>query len=204
MQLIKMGAEASLYLSNWYGRTIVIKKRMPKIYRVSELDQFLRTERIKTEVKLMTEARKLGVPVPIIYDIDFQENHIIMEYIIGPQIKEILGRVSAKERKNLCKKIGALVSTLHKNDIIHGDLTTSNMILHSGRIYFIDLSLGSKSSEIEAKGVDMHLLKEAFQSAHSEIFESFELILNEYCKNYKEGKKIIAKIKEIEERGRYT
>ena len=202
--LIKKGAEAELHLEEWMGRKVIIKKRIRKKYRSPELDDMLRSTRIKIEVRLMSEARAIGISVPIIYDIDTFKNEIVMEYIEGPQVKQLLSEMDEKRREEICTKIGTLVGKLHKNDIVHGDLTTSNILFCNDKLYFIDFSLGEKSGEIEKKGVDLHLLKEAFKSAHSEIMDSFNCVIEGYIREYDNAKKVISKMKEIEKRGRYT
>jgi len=200
--IIKRGAEAELHLAEWNERPSVIKYRISKKYRNPLLDSRLRKSRIRTEVKLMAEARSLGISVPIIYDIDLQENKIVMEYIEGPVVKDLL-QSSFPGSRDLCRKIGRMVGVLHKNDLVHGDLTTSNMILKSGKIYFIDFSLGEKTSSLESKGVDLHLLKEAFSSAHSESMPLFDEVLRGYEEEYQGAREVMKKMKEIEERGRY-
>lgn len=204
MKLIKRGAEAEIYLSDWRGRKVVIKKRIPKLYRNAEIDKRLREARTKLEAKLISEAKCFGVATPIIYDVDTGNSWIVMEYIEGKRIKEVLYGTSKEKQKSLCLEMGSCVGKFHKNDLIHGDLTTSNMILMDNRIYFIDFSLGGKSKEIEAKGVDLHLLSEAFESTHSEILNMFNHVLEGYKNEYCDAEKVIKKVKEIEKRGRYT
>jgi Kae1-associated kinase Bud32 len=204
LDLIKRGAEAEIYLSKWRNRQVVLKRRVIKSYRNEEIDKRLREARTKLEAKLISEARGFGVSTPIIYDVDTQNSQITMEYVDGKQIKEVLHNVGNEEQKKLCVEVGKCVGKFHKNDLIHGDLTTSNMILRDHRIYFIDFSLGGKSREIEDKGVDLHLLSEAFESTHSEILDMFDFVLDGYKKEYNEADKVIAKVKEIEKRGRYT
>jgi len=204
VKLIKRGAEAEIYLSDWRGRKVVIKKRIPKLYRNAEIDKRLREARTKLEAKLISEARSFGVATPIIYDVDTGNSRIVMEYIEGERIKEVLYGASKEKQKSLCFEMGCCVGKFHKNDLIHGDLTTSNMILMDNRIYFIDFSLGGKSKEIEAKGVDLHLLSEAFESTHSEILNMFDHVLEGYKNEYRGAEKVIKKVKEIEKRGRYT
>ena len=205
--LIKKGAEANLYLENWHGKKVIIKERIPKKYRLPVLDEQIRTYRTVHEPQLMHEAKKAGVPTPTIYMVDLAKKSIIMEYVEGKQVKRILNQLSAKERIELCRKIGILIGRLHKNGIIHGDLTTSNMILTSnGKIYFVDFGLGEFSKELEAKGVDLHLMKRALQSTHY-LFaeESFNAVLEGYAEavGEVEAKKVLEKIREIELRGRY-
>ena len=204
MELIKRGAEAEIYVSQLRGKKVVVKRRVPKSYRLPQIDKRLREARTKLEAKLISEARRYGVSTPIIYDVDISENQIIMDYIEGVRIKEKLQQVDDDSQKSLCTKIGKSLGKLHKNHLIHGDLTTSNMILKEDKIYFIDFSLGGKSKEIESKGVDLHLLSEAFESTHSEIFDKFEYVLEGYKAEYNEAEDVIKKVKEIEKRGRYT
>jgi TP53 regulating kinase-like protein len=204
VELIKRGAEAEIYLSEWNGRQVAVKRRVPKSYRAEEIDKRLREARTKLEAKLISEARSYGVSTPIIYDVDISQNQIIMDYIEGTRIKEKLHKIDSEGQKKLCNDIGKSVGRLHKNHLIHGDLTTSNMISRNGKIHFIDFSLGSKSKEIEAKGVDLHLLSEAFESTHSEILGMFDYVLEGYKEEYAEADLVIKKVKEIEKRGRYT
>jgi Kae1-associated kinase Bud32 len=200
--LIKIGAEAQLRLITWRGKRAVEKFRVPKGYRIPALDERLRTSRIRTEVKLMTEARALGIFVPIIYDVDIVDNKIVMEHIDGKQAKEIIS--SGAEAEDLCRRIGSIAGILHSDDIVHGDLTTSNMLVSDGNIYMIDFSLGRKSQGIEDKGVDLHLLKEAFSSAHSERFDLFDYVMAGYREECRTADAIVERMTVIEGRGRYT
>ena len=205
--LIKKGAEASLYLAKWHGRKVVMKKRLPKKYRLSRLDEQIRTYRTAHEPRLMHEAKKAGVPTPIIFLVDMKKATIIMEFVDGRQVKQLLDEVSESQRRQLCLKIGELIGRLHKHGIIHGDLTTSNMILDSdGKIFFVDFGLGEKTSELEARGVDLHLMRRALESTHFRFAEEcFNAVIEGYSKvlGANVTKKVLDKIGEIERRGRY-
>ncbi len=155
------------------------------------------------EVRLLEEARNLGVPVPIIYDIDTEENRIVLEYVEGPTIKKVL-HDKLSDPWEICRQIGRMTAILHSNNIVHGDLTTSNMIYREDRIHLIDFSLGEKSSAIEAKGVDLHLLKEALTSAHSNMPDLFTEVVKGYEERYEDSHEVLLKVEEIESRGRYT
>jgi TP53 regulating kinase-like protein len=206
--LIKKGAEASLYLADWHGRKVVMKKRLAKKYRPKFLDEQIRIYRTLHEPQLMHEAKKAGVPTPTIFLVDIRNAIIIMEFIEGRQVKQLLSEVSKSERLSLCVKIGELIGRLHNNGIIHGDLTTSNMILTSeGKIFFVDFGLGEKTKELEARGVDLHLMKRALQSTHFRFTEEcFDAIIGGYAKvvGSEVAKNILEKIREIERRGRYV
>jgi len=205
--LIRKGAEASLYLADWHGRSVIMKKRLPKKYRPLILDEQIRSYRTMHEPQLMHEAKKAGVPTPTIFLVDVKNATIIMEFIEGKQVKKLLSHVDRSKRLSLCVRIGELIGKLHETGIIHGDLTTSNMILDSdGKLYFVDFGLGEKTEELEAKGVDLHLMKRALQSTHFQFAEEcFNAVIDGYSKvlGPETVKSVLEKIREIERRGRY-
>jgi TP53 regulating kinase-like protein len=206
--LLKKGAEANLYLTNWHGKTAVIKIRTQKKYRPEALDTQIRSYRTAHEAQLLHQTKISGVTTPTIYMVNVPEASIIMEYINGVQIKQYINKISTKERKKICLKIGELIGKLHKENLIHGDLTTSNMILNEhGTIFLVDFGLGEKNAELEAKGVDLHLLKRALQSTHFSFWEiCFKNILTGYSSvlGDKFTEKVYEKTREIEKRGRYV
>jgi len=200
----RVGAEARLDSSEWMGRDVVLKQRVVKGYRHPTLDRQLQTSRIRNEVRLMLEARRAGIVVPVIYSVDLANNLIAMEEIKGVRVKDALNTLPLDEAEVVCAKIGEIAASLHMNDIVHGDLTTSNMLLEGDRIVLIDFSLGSKTSELEDKGVDMHLLEEAFHSAHHQRSGLYEVVKSSYVRANPHGDLVLKKVREIEKRGRYT
>lgn len=205
--LIKKGAEADLYLEEWHYRKVIMKRRLPKAYRLPELDLNIRTQRTIHEPLLIHRAKEAGVPTPTIYMVDLADTNIIMEYVEGKQVKQVLNDMPKEEKLRLCRFIGMLVARLHKNGIVHGDLTTSNMIITPfGKIVFLDFGLGEYSNELENHGVDLHLLKVALQSTHYQhAKECFEAVIAGYSETngQKAAKNVLEKIREIERRGRY-
>jgi len=206
--LLKKGAEASLFLMDWHERKVIVKVRIPKKYRPEALDEQIRSYRTVHEPQLMHEAKAAGVSTPLIYMVNVPESSIIMEYIEGQQIKQLLNKVPKAERHDLCVKIGESIGKLHRQGLIHGDLTTSNMILNpEGKIFFVDFGLGEKNGELEAQGVDLHLLKRALQSTHYQHWEEcFQNVLCGYTSilGVEVAEKVYEKIREIERRGRYV
>ncbi|MEM3641812.1 MAG: O-sialoglycoprotein endopeptidase, partial [Candidatus Bathyarchaeia archaeon] len=105
-------------------------------------------------------------------------------------------------------EIGRLTGALHKNGITHGDLTTSNMIQGiEGKIFLVDFGLGEKTEELEARGVDLHLMRRALQSIHFKFAEEcFMAVMKGYSKvlDAETVKNVSDKIREIERRGRYV
>ena len=156
----------------------------------------------------MHEAKTAGVATPLIYLINVPESTIIMQYIEGQQVKGLLNKLDKPSRHTVCVQIGTSVAYLHKNGLIHGDLTTSNMIqAPNGKIYFIDFGLGEKNPELEAQGVDLHLLKRALQSTHFMLWEEcLQSVLCGYTSvlGVEAAEKVYEKIRQIERRGRYV
>jgi TP53 regulating kinase and related kinases len=206
--LLKKGAEASLFLSEWHGRHVVVKSRLPKKYRPEQLDLTIRRYRTVHEPQLMHEAKRVGVPTPTIFLVDVENATITMEHVEGKQVKQLLDTMPVHERNALCAQIGMLVAKLHGNGIVHGDLTTSNMILTGdGRIFLVDFGLGERSQELEAHGVDLHLLRRALQSTHFTVADDcFRWVLEGYGEVAGEGARevVLRKVREIEKRGRYV
>ncbi len=215
MELIKQGAEAKIYLADFEeffgvdilpGEKVVIKHRIPKRYRIKEIDTKLRKERTVREARILHRAKEFGVNCPYVYEVDMREMKIAMEFIDGERLKELLERLPMEERLRLCREIGKQIGRLHEAGIVHGDLTTSNMILRGGKVYLIDFGLADFDSTLEARGVDLHLLKRAMESTHYTWFErGFEAVLEGYAevRGREKAEEIREKIGEIESRGRY-
>jgi TP53 regulating kinase-like protein len=155
----------------------------------------------------MHEAKKAGVPTPTIFLVDMKNASITMEFVEGKQLKQILPHASRNKRQELCVRVGVLIGKMHKRGVVHGDLTTSNMILSGeGKIFLVDFGLGEKNTEVEARGVDLHLMKRALQSTHCKFAEEcFKHVLKGYSEVLGEDAgKVFEKIREIERRGRYV
>ena len=192
-KIIQQGAEAIIIQK---GNNI-IKERVSKGYRHPTLDTKIIKSRTKSETKLLTKAASIiHAPLPEIKD----TNKISMPFINGKKLSEHLEKLNYKK---ICKQIGDNIAKLHDNNIIHGDLTTSNMILTPKKeLYFIDFGLGFISNRIEDKAVDLHLIKQALEAKHFSIHKEAEkIILENYTSKDKE--KTLAQLKKVELRGRY-
>jgi TP53 regulating kinase-like protein len=207
MKLFKKGAEANLYRESWYGREVVIKIRSPKSYRHPSLDQRLRVSRTLHEAENIHEAKRASVPTPIIYFVDIDNASLVMEYLEGAGVKEILDGLNSKDRDQLCQRIGSEIGQLHKASLIHGDLTTSNMIYaDEEKVFLIDFGLSFHSISEEDKGVDLHLMSRALNSTHyRHAHESMRSILTGYKKTVgaEATSRVLDKVREIAYRGRY-
>jgi len=198
-KILNRGAEAIIYLDK--GK--VIKERISKGYRISELDKKIIKRRTKAETKILKKASEIiHTPKP---EDSKEENIILMPLIKGDKLSEKLNFYSEKKQVEVMKKIGNSIGKIHNEGIIHGDLTTSNIILKDDQIYIIDFGLGSLNGKYEEKGVDIHLLKEALESKHFQnsrkLFDAFKTGYESINKS--EAKKVFERLQAIEKRGRY-
>ena len=192
-ELIAKGAESNIVKSDYLGEKAVVKDRIPKGYRIPEIDDKIRRARTKEEAKLLSDAKRAGVRTPVLYDVDLHDKTITMEEICGVMLKEVID-------DNLAFELGREIAKLHSADIIHGDITTSNIMLCEGNLVFIDFGLGRYSQLREDKAVDLLVLKKSLQSIDYNLaLKYFDLILKGYG-----DESIISAINDIESRGRYT
>ena len=194
MRLIKQGAEANIYLDN----NIIIKDRIKKSYRIEEIDNKIRRFRTRREAKVIEKIDN----APRLINFSDRDMTIKIEYINGKLLSEVFDNLDKEKKAKVSLLIGEKIADMHNNDIIHGDLTTSNMILKD-KLYFIDFGLSFFSKKIEDKAVDLHLFKEVLKSRHYKDYEKcFRLILEGYKKS-KNFKEVLERLEKIETRGRY-
>jgi TP53 regulating kinase-like protein len=210
-KLLRKGAEASLWLGKWFDKTVVFKHRIPKKYRIEEIDNKIRMERTLNEGKALIRLKNYGLNVPQVYEIDSQQATIIMRFIEGEKLKNIIDLLEDNKKEKIFNAIGKMIAILHKNGHIHGDITTSNLIVtREGDLFLIDFGLHEYSDTIEDKSVDIHLFKRVLISSHGSNFKfCFNAFLEGYRSEYGrvnmgECKLIIKNIDAIESRGRYV
>ena len=235
--LLSQGAEGKIFIGEFLTKKCVVKERFVKKYRIKELDQKLTKNRMLNESKNIARASKLGINVPTLYFVDLIERKIYMEYLENScQLKVILQAIYSQnditQYNSLIDKIsndlGNMISNLHSGDLVHGDLTPSNIILkikedtnsellnnakeiilqnkNYDYMYLIDFGLSSvalsTTSGIEDKAVDLYVLKRAIISSNPKSEELFEKAMDIYQKKCKNGKEIIERYKKVEMRGR--
>lgn len=197
--LIAQGAEAKLYKEE----DTLIKERIKKGYRHEEIDRKIRKQNTRREYRLLSKAAKI-INAPKVLSLDEDKHTITMEFIPGETIRDILDNAPTKKRLEICEQLGKEIAKLHNENMIHGDLTTSNFILKQDKVYFIDFGLGFHSTKIEDKAVDLHLLRQAFESKHYKHFQqSFEAVMKGYKGESKQTKEIMNRFEIVEKRGRY-
>ena len=203
MKLIKKGAEGDLFLTVWNKQKAVLKARKEKNYRNSQLDNRIRKQRTIRESEIISEVKSFGISTPLVYFVDTKNCTILMQYIRGTLIHDL-----PKSKLTLiCKKIGQVVGTMHKNGIMHGDLTTSNFILSHGKIFVIDFGLAIRTKKPEDHAVDLRLFKEILNSAHVSVMKN---AWKNFLQGYKTAvgisrfNKVTNLVSVIESRGRYA
>ena len=235
--LLSQGAEGKIYIGEFLSKKCLVKERFKKKYRVEELDKKLTKERMLSESRNILRASKKGIKVPTIYFVDLTERKIYMEYLENScQLKIILQSVYSlpdiSPYESLLEKIsqdlGDMLSKLHSENLIHGDLTPSNILLkikddtgsdllnnaeklilekkNYDDMYLIDFGLSSvslsTSSALEDKAVDLYVLKRAMISSNPKSEELFDKAMNIYKNKCQNGEEIINKYKNVEMRGR--
>ena len=214
MKLIQQGAEAKIFLTNNSNAEQVIQKqRIQKGYRHPELDKQIRTRRTRSEAKILTKAIEAKANVPKV--ISTNKFDIEIEYINGDRLSETLNDYPEQKQFQTMQALGTQTAILHKHNIIHGDLTTSNTILQTTspqtpqkqasqkqaiqKIYIIDFGLSFISTKIEDKAVDLHLIKQALEAKH---FQNHQDLFQQFLKTYKD-QEVIQRLEVVEKRGRY-
>ncbi|KAK8968077.1 hypothetical protein KSP40_PGU018990 [Platanthera guangdongensis] len=207
--LVKQGAEARVFESNFVGRRSIVKERFSKKYRHPSLDSKLTLKRLNAEARCMTKARKVGVPTPVLYSIDPLFHTLTLEFVEGKSVKDLLldfGLHGLNEEvvHEIAAQIGDVIAKLHDGGLIHGDLTTSNMIMRDGtnQLVLIDFGLSFTSTIPEDKAVDLYVLERALLSMHSSCGNVMDRILAAYRKSSKQWSSTMNKLAQVRLRGR--
>jgi bifunctional N6-L-threonylcarbamoyladenine synthase / protein kinase Bud32 len=189
----RQGAEAVVM----FHEGMVEKHRLPKTYRVPQLDSRLIAERTRAEARLIAAARKGGVPTPIIRDIT--SDTILMELVEGELLTTSLSPA-------LLREAGRMIGKLHDTGIMHGDLTTGNIIIREPdhQCVLIDFGLAMITCEIEQRGVDIHVMYQTLDSTAPDHSVSLkEAFAEGYRETFSGAAEVIAREHDIELRGRY-
>jgi len=194
MEEINRGAEAILYKD----KETVVKARPAKDYRIAEIDSKLRLFRTRKEANVMRTLIESGVHVPNILSVDDKKSTIIMDFVSGPKLRDVFD----SNPDVLATKFGEIVGKLHSLDIVHGDLTTSNMIVSNNELVLIDFGLSAVSKRIEDKAVDLRVLERSLESRHHEHFDAFSKVLKGYKKTNSNADKVLKQFEKVQLRGR--
>ncbi|WP_458208334.1 bifunctional N(6)-L-threonylcarbamoyladenine synthase/serine/threonine protein kinase [Haladaptatus sp. NG-SE-30] len=184
------GAEATVTI----GSERVTKRRVPKSYRYPELDDRLRKERTTLEARLTSDARRVGVPTPVVYDIDAEAGVIEFEYVGEADLREELTAPRVQD-------VGRHLGTMHQAGIVHGDPTTRNARCSPERTFFIDFGLGYYSDDVEDYAMDLHVFSQSLAGTSDEADELRQTFESAYSESGDE--RVLEQLREIEGRGRY-
>ncbi|XP_048878373.1 EKC/KEOPS complex subunit TP53RK isoform X2 [Brienomyrus brachyistius] len=194
LTLLKQGAEARVYRGQFLGKAVILKERFPKSYRHPALDEKLTHRRSVQEVRSILRCRKAEIVGSV----------TVRDHINSTQLSE----AGSECLKLLAEKMGQILAKMHDEDVIHGDLTTSNMLLRKGsedrepELWLIDFGLSYISSLPEDKGVDLYVLEKAFLSTHPNTETLFQILLKSYVASSKKSSTVISKLDEVRLRGR--
>ena len=201
MLKIAQGAEAAVYRDS----AMVIKERLSKAYRLPQLDEFLRRFRTRREAKILERLEEFNFPAPRLQDFTDKRMSVVMDFVEGKMIRDVLEEKEEEDNdcQHLARQIGEGIGKLHQINIIHGDLTTSNMIQNNGIVNFIDFGLSSFSERIEDKAVDLFLLDRALESKHYKLYPGiFEKVLNGYREANPGAEQVLTRFEKVKRRGR--
>ena len=215
IELICQGAEARVFRCLYFGRRAILKERFVKTYRHPDLDSAITLQRLKSEVRLLARAKQLGIHTPALYHIDWNRRIILMEDLHDSRtVKSIIDQLIHEDNtvklERLAEKVGSTIGRLHQGQIVHGDLTTSNMLLSDDdQLYLIDFGLSThvpnKTQMLEAIAVDLYVLERAIICTHQKAKHFFSNILLAYKNSMSDEKQrtlTMNKYEEVRARGR--
>jgi len=190
--MIAQGAEGRVFAVTFLNRPAIVKQRFKKTYRHPTLDAKITRARLVGETRALVRARRLGVPTPSLFYVDKRQNAIYMERVPGRPLKALIREgMSDEDMEEVGRQVGKHVAAMHDGGLIHGDLTTSNILVTrregeggeggdaSPRVVLIDFGLASNSIVPEDKGVDLYVLERAITVTHA-ASKLFEAVMREY------------------------
>jgi N6-L-threonylcarbamoyladenine synthase/protein kinase Bud32 len=184
------GAEALVEV----GPERVLKRRLPKSYRHPDLDGRLRRERTRSEARLTSEARREGVPTPVVLDVDDAEATLTLEAVGEADLRDALTASGVRD-------VGRHLAALHRAGFVHGDPTPRNARTAPGRTYLIDFGLGYYTDDREDHAMDLHV----FEQSVAGTADDAERLVAAFEAAYREvgDPRVLGRLREIEGRGRY-
>ncbi|MBD3262576.1 MAG: Kae1-associated serine/threonine protein kinase [Candidatus Altiarchaeales archaeon] len=193
MRLISKAAEAHIYLE--YER--VIKHRVEKEYRIKKLDERIRRLRTNSEARNLRRLQGV-INVPRVLDVDEKTNTLTLQLIEGRLAKDVF--MEQTEPTQTALEVGAQIKRMHEANIVHNDLTTSNIIISGSRVFFIDFGLSEFTGKTEDKAVDLVVFNKSLKATHPK--KHAEIWVN-VLRGYNPGKQVNARVENILERVRY-
>lgn len=192
------GAEAIIVNCNYFSTASVAKQRLPKAYRVRQLDSKLRKERTKLEARIMHRAKSTGTLCPLVLNVDLNKCELIETRLSGEKLVDYLSKHSKDAA--VLQNAGVQLARLHNAGISHGDSTTSNFMVDSGNVYIFDFGLSQFDASLEEQAIDLLLFSKSVSA------EQFKQFVKGYEKERgeKETQKLLTQVAEIQSRARYV
>ena len=206
-RLLYKGAEADVILGDWQGLEAVFKVRKPLIYRLKVLDEAIRRQRTVREAEMIHLAKKAGVSSPFLYNVDVAASTLVMEFVRGDRVKDLVPSLSEGQLEDVFFEFGRDVAKLHRSGIMHGDLTTANVVRRNQRLVFIDFGLSVRTTRLEDHAVDLRLIKETLVGAHPDASaRALEVLNHGYASVVGPARShaVLKQLQNIERRGRYA
>jgi Kae1-associated kinase Bud32 len=206
-KLLYKGAEADIIKGMWQGTDAVYKVRKQLLYRLPILDDAIRRSRTIREAQMIRSARSAGVRTPYLYAVDVPNFTLVMEFVGGERVSDVMQTINADEIKGLFRGIGRNIGSLHKASIMHGDLTTANIVRNGHGLVFIDFGLAVHTTRIEDFAVDLRLIKETLGGAYPKVSSvALDTLYEGYAEKVGKSKAgaTLKQLRGIERRGRYA
>ena len=202
------GAEATVTIEG----DRVVKRRVPKAYRNPDLDDRLRGERTRAEARLTSAARRVGVPTPIVHDVDPETGTLLVQRVGSDDL-------AAGPTPDRCRAVGRHLAAIHDAGFVHGDLTTRNVRIPGGGVdddalpegvhdagapadvFLIDFGLGYHTRHVEDHAMDLHVFRGSVAGTTTDP----DALLDAFEAGYADAGDgaVIERLREIEGRGRY-
>jgi Kae1-associated kinase Bud32 len=206
-RLIYKGAEADIIRGTWQGLDAVFKVRRPLTYRLPVLDDAIRRQRTLREADMIHLAKLAGVEAPFLFDVELPAATLVMEFVAGERVKDLVGSATQDEVATLFREFGRDVARLHAAGMMHGDLTTANVVRRDARLVFIDFGLAVHTTRVEDHAVDLRLIKETLVGAHPKIaVAALDALFAGYTEvaGRARSRAVMKQLLNIERRGRYA
>jgi len=198
---VLQGAEAEVSFEGDPPET-VRKRRLPKAYRHPDLDTRLRRERTRAEARLLRDARRAGVPTPLVRDVDLAETTLTLAFVGDDDLRNLLGDGESSARATRAvRDVGRHLATLHEAGLVHGDPTTRNVRVGAERTHLVDFGLGYHAEDVEAHAMDLHV----FCGSLDGTADDADRLRTAVCEAYAErgDEQVVDHLAEVEGRGRY-
>ncbi|OTE99945.1 KEOPS complex kinase/ATPase Bud32, partial [Halorubrum sp. SD612] len=205
----RRGAEATVAVTGTGAGRRVVKRRVEKSYRHPELDRTLRRDRTVAEARLTSEARRAGVPTPLVYDVDLPNATLTLQHVGERDLANALDERAAEA-------VGRHLARLHGAGMVHGDPTTRNVRVSTDGVaarsgnggadrtpetFLIDFGLGYHTGHVEDHAMDLHVFEGSVRATATDpdpLIAAFESGYGAVGDD-----EVLDRLRDVADRGRY-